>query len=137
MPIDKFGRHMLASSHFSHSSQQSQLLSSTAPSLFECQPVNYYSECIFHIKGYYDLKQHISRYILDNGEVEYILPISGKVQSINVIPNAKLFLNGDHVDVSSIKTLQSGDKLTFVRDIDLPKTLYVQLVLLCPLVKDE
>lgn len=137
MPIDKFGRHMLASSHLLYSQKPSQLLSSTASSLFECQPVQYCSECVLYIKGYYDLKQHISRYILDNGEIEYILPISGKVQTINITPNTNIFLNDKHFEISSIKSLNIGDKLTFVRGKDLNTNLYVQIVLLCPLVKDE
>lgn len=74
-----------------------------------------------------DQKKNLTKYTLfDNGGMEYIVSLSGKYQKITLVPNVSIFLNGQHIETASIKT-SNIERCC----------LYLEIVLLCSLVKDE
>lgn len=68
--------------------------------------------------------------------MDYTSP-SGKILKIVIIPDVEVFLYGDYNDIPSIKSLNVGYELIFVRDILADSKIYVEIALLRPLVKDE
>lgn len=142
MPIDKFGRHMLRKSIIPYSSPTSSSPILTSPPgtspFYICEPALHYSKCIINIRGHLQKSKSISLYTLENTTTEYKFPISGKIENIEVSPiDTTVFLNTIEVVTQKLvgKIINIGDQLIFyARNKD---PLYVQIVLQCPITKDD
>lgn len=134
MPIDKFGRHMLRATPYSNVQP-----SIDSTSFFLCQPTEFKSPCVLYINGVYDINKSVSFFRLHNGELEYKSPISGVIDQVVITPNIKIFKNElDWFDGTLLKDkkIQKGDKLRFFTESE-HKTLYAEITVLCPLLKNE
>lgn len=135
MPIDKFGRHMLAYDLKPYPTTP-PLLTATA------DPVSGLSSlCIIQIRGVDRRIKNVVRsyvfYVLDDGTVTYTLPISGTIESINFPSDVTMFLNNANYNPDN-KNLSKGDDLSFsLPAVDPKPPLFVEIVLRCPLIKNE
>lgn len=102
-----------------------------------CEPTNFYTPCILTIRGSFNKGRSTSFYELENNEIVYTTPISGVVKDININPQIKMFINSKSFNKADIlgKKLDKGDQLRFSL-ISLESHLYVEIILLCPLIKD-
>ena len=135
MPIDKFGRHMLAYRLKPYPTTSPVLTATEDPA------ITLSSLCVIQIRGVVQKTQHNIRtftfYILDDGTVTYTLPISGTIESIHLPANVTMFLNNDNYD-SDNKNLSKGDDLSFsLPAVDPKPPLFVEIVLRCPLLRNE
>jgi hypothetical protein len=139
MPIDKFGRHILrAAPYQSVTSPQMPVITSSpnTSAFYICEPSLHHSKCIINIRGVENKSKKHSYYILENTKEEYIFPISGKIESIEISPT--------NCPVSfGIKTLKSSDligkninKGDIIRFRGQSASLYVEIVLQCPIEKN-
>lgn len=132
MPIDKFGRHMLRATAY-----PTLRLSTDSTPFYMCEPSKFYSPCVITIRGVSNLRESVAFYALENNEVEYILPVSGVLKDINISPNVQIFINSERFDKANIvnEKLRKGDRLKF--SLQSEPTFHTELVLFCPLQKDE
>lgn len=144
MPIDKFGRHMLASRIAPYINQggQSPILSSTETlPLYLCQPVVFSSRCVIQLRASRaSIITSKNLYVLENGGTQYISPISGKIESIRISRDSKLLINNKTtLEIKDTKDtlIAKGDTLSFLAPAVGPNTDLIEIVLLCPLEKDE
>lgn len=130
MPIDKFGRHMLRTTPYQ------QLPISSSP-YYICEPTTFYTPCIITIRGSFNKGRSTSFYELENNGIVYTLPVSGVVKDININPTNKIFINSKSYDTTTLlgQKLAKGDQLGFPL-VALQSHQYLQIVLLCPLLKD-
>lgn len=134
MPIDKGGRHMLIPKQVPYKVPSDPTVGSSAQNIYFCEPSTFSSECILTLRGTRNAKNQL--YILDHGENYYIFSISGKVVNISLHPDVPIFLNGKNVHKTDIKTLDKGDKVSFLKTAS-DKPLYAEIHLRCPIVKNE
>lgn len=144
MPIDKFGRHMLTSriAPYINQGRQSPILTSTAtPPLYLCQPVLFSSRCVIQLRASRSsIITSRNLYLLENGGSQYISLISGKIESIRISKDSKLIINNKTtLEIKDTKDtlIAKGDALSFLAPAVGPKTVLIEIVLLCPLEKDE
>lgn len=142
MPIDKFGRHMLKNRIIPYSSPtlSSPILTSpprTSP-FYICEPSSHHSKCVINIRGRLQKSQSLNFYTLENTTTEYKFPVSGKIENIEVSPvDTTVFLNTNAVVTHELagKIINIGD--TFIFHAKNKDPLYVQIVLQCPIAKDD
>lgn len=144
MPIDKFGRHMLAGhiTPYINQGRQSPILTSTAtPPLYLCQPVLFSNRCIIQLRASRpSIVTSKNLYLLENGSSQYISLISGKIESIRISGDSELIINNKTtLEIKDTKDtlIAKGDVLSFLAPAIGPKTVLIEIVLLCPLEKDE
>lgn len=144
MPIDKFGRHMLASriAPYINQGHQSPILTSTATApLYLCQPVSFSSRCVIQLRASRSsIITSKNLYLLENGGSQYVSLISGKIESIRINKDSKLIINNKTtLEINDTKDtlIAKGDTLSFLAPDIGPKTVLIEIVLLCPLEKDE
>lgn len=134
MPIDKFGRHMLG--------YRSKPYPITSPLLTATEDfaTSLSSLCLIQIRGVAKKTSNhktLIYYMLDGGTTTYTLPISGTIESIHLPSNVTMFLNNANYDKDN-KTLSKGDNLSFpLSSVDPKPPLFVEIVLRCPLVRNE
>lgn len=145
MPIDKFGRHMLKRKL--NVDLSPHLLTSPTPMadlspFYICQPASHHAKCVLQIHGIFNMKTSVAFYTLDQQDVQYKFPVSGKLESIDISPATTLITLNDAESVSAhdlVETIvNKGDTLKFLTSQ--PKStpsLYVQIVVQCPIAKDE
>lgn len=138
MPIDKFGRHISKNSSPPYSSiLQRQTFPSQSAAFYIWDTLLHHSKCVLIIRGTQSSIPN-SLYNLENGGDEYVFPIAGKIESIDIHPsNCQIFLNGGAAvrAKSLINTnINKGDKMSFMTIAKQP--LYVQIVLQCPISKN-
>lgn len=143
MPLDKFGRHMLRTRlapYLSPQSSYSPILTSspTSSPFYICEPSLHHSKCFINIRGHLDKSQSLLHYTLENATTEYKSPVYGRIEHIEIIPsNSTILVNDDMIAIDQLvgKIINKGDKFTFLavkKD-----SLYVEIVLQCPLAKDD
>lgn len=142
MPIDKFGRHMLRKRIIPYSSSTSSFPILTSPPgtspFYICEPSLHHSKCIINIRGHLQKSKSLSLYTLENTTTVYKFPVFGKIESIEVSPiDTTVFFNKTEVIIEKLvgNIINIGDQLIFyARNKD---PLYVQIVLQCPITKDD
>jgi hypothetical protein len=132
MPIDKGGKHMLANRRVPYEAPENPIVSSTSSnpisSFYVCEPTQLYSICVLNIKGTRDPdKQYLT---MEDGNDYYTIPVTGKIQSISTEPQ--------NLNIGLAKGIQltKDEKLAFSTDLS-DSAVYITLVLLCTLVKDD
>lgn len=143
MPLDKFGRHMLRTRLAPYSSPQLPhppvLTSSPVSSPFYiCEPSSHHSKCVINIRGRLDKSQNILHYTLENQTDEYKSPIFDRVEHIEITPiDSRVLINDDIFTIDELvgKIINKGD--TFIFPAPKKVSLYVEIVLQCPITKDD
>lgn len=160
MPIDKLGRHFLTTAPYNFPWRQQYDLQ------YICQP-SIKSECVLKISSSdQQVSSHIVssivttkaptdssskppdenqlKYLLDNHKTFYKFPIEGRVKAITLFPeDTKIVLNNSrnsHPNWTLLeKQVKKGDTLSFYATTipKLKERLYVELVLHCPLIKED
>lgn len=134
MPIDKFGRHMLT--------RRSQPCPQTPPILAAPDPTTTLSSlCLVQIHGRDERitgqTKSYTFYVLDDNSISYTMPFSGTIESLHSSPNVTIFVNNDNYDPDN-KSLNKGDELSFsLPPLGSRLPLFVEILLRCPLVKNE
>lgn len=135
MPIDKFGRHMLRDRSVPYSPPTITSSPDSSP-FYICEPKLHHSKCVINLRGH---STKTGMYILENNKDEYVFPISGKLESLEIVPaTCQMFLNGGTA-LTSIEligtNINKGDKINFITVSKQP-SLYVEIVLQCPITKN-
>lgn len=136
MPIDKFGRHILRDRSTPY--LLPTLASSPQSSPFYiCEPSLHHSKCIIKIKG--SENKLSGMYTLENQKQEYIFPISGKIEYVDIFPtDCEMFHNfGSAITPKGLigLTINKGDKLLF-NTVPGQPSLHMEMVLQCPITKN-
>lgn len=155
MPVNKFGHYL----HYQNIPHRLEIIrettttTTTTPTLLlPSQPEtaeNLKSICVLDI--YAKFQEGSAHYFLDNNKSKvYKFPVNGVIQDIyspsNLTPQTILFSvrEGDPVSSSTLigKSIQKGDTLRVLRNLTSSsstrfKDAFLQIVLLCPLIKNE
>lgn len=145
MPINKFGSHMLVQQQ---QQSQNQLISNNqtiASGFYICEPITYHSKCIITIRG--SNEGMYLKYKLENSLTEYIFQISGKIESVTIVPETISVSLDDKTqhekkyskaDSLVNKNIKKGDSLLFLKsESELSTSLFVELIIQCPLAKEN
>lgn len=126
MSINKFGNHL-----FNRNQQQQQ------PPACICDLSSLYSKCVLTIRG--TVTKAFVGYTLENRSDTYVFPISGRIESIEIIPkDVSVMLNNEKVEFPQTligRDIKKEDKIIFSKDKN-TSTLYAQIILRCPLTKN-
>lgn len=135
MTVDKFGRHQLSQS----STTYSNIASPQSAPFYICDPTILHSKTVIKVTGHKD-DLEIGFYKLDNQTDEYIFPISGKIENLQIFPNdCEMFLGNSgkafHAKDLIGQDINKGQKINFIFKQD-HLHLYVQFVIQCPITKN-
>lgn len=136
MTVNKFGNYL-------HYKTEDHRLSMTADvsTVKPSSNLSFKSVCVVSLRGTSSLDT--LKYTLENGKKSYEFKITGKIEHIDVSTDvAKIVLNdGDLVSPNSLigTTINKGDILQIFenRPIGRSERVYIEFILLCPVIKDE
>lgn len=148
MPVDKFGRHFLRTSAYDSKLKHDSICFPTSTPFYICQHSQLHSKCIIKFSGQKVSSKHNPAeelvYLLDNYKDAYTMPVTGKVESIQVYPSdTKITVNDLKPPQSSSffigKQLMKGEQLSFLAkdSKSFKEKLQVELVLQCSLQQNE
>ena len=112
-----------------------------------CQPISYHSKCIITIRGSGSGQQVPGMvkknwvFLQENNSGSYVFTVSGKIEKIDVLPKDTTIMLGDNdIQVKELikKEINKGDTISIASvKRDRLGSLYAQIVLQCPLTKNE
>lgn len=134
MTVNKFGNYLFIKS-------QEHRLAAPAP-LQTVKEQSFKSVCFFTLKGRY--QEGSAFYLLDNDTKSYTLKFGGKIQHVDQSNDSILIvINRENpVNISSLigHTINKDDVIRIMGDVQhppLPKNIFIEFVILCPLIQDE
>lgn len=134
MTVNKFGNYL----HYKTESHRLSMAVGVPPR----QPsISFKSVCILSIRGTSNV--NTLKYTLENGLQSYEFKITGKIEEVDVSTDlALLSLNGENPippkDLIGV-TINKGDTLVILenRSIGKSPSVFIQFILLCPIINDE
>lgn len=148
MPVNKFGHYL----HYQNIPHRLEIIkeTTTSPTLLQLpsQPEtteNFKSICVLDI--YAKFEEGSAHYFLDNNKSKvYKFPVNGVIQDIYSPSNLTQTIlfslrEGNPLSSSDLigKSIQKGDTFRVLRNLTstLLKDVFLQIVLVCPLIKNE
>lgn len=138
MPINKFGAHFLNDSGSSSSAATTNVVISNPTSPFYiCTPSLFHSKCYISIFGEVKITNKDFYTLQSSGVIEFIVPISGKIEDIDKPFNVHILLNSQPKTINDLKGtyINKGDKIKF--KTGMPRTMFLSFIIQCPLEKNE
>jgi hypothetical protein len=128
MPIDKGGRHMLVNRHAPYDNSTNSTNNPLA-SFYLCDPRQLFSTCVLNFKLTRNKNKNV--YVLDNGSERFTSPVSGKIIKVQTFPPDL------DIGLKREQKLSEDDQIEFVNGDIKDDYIFITLVILCPLMKDD